>query len=357
MYLPQYHSIAENDEWWGEGYTEWTAVKRAQPLFNGHIQPKVPLDMNYYDLSDTSAKSWKWQAQIANKYDVYGFCVYHYWFKGHQLLQKPLEILLQHPEIDIRYTMCWANETWTRTWYGQKKDILMKQEYGVEEDWDAHFQYLLKFFKDDRYIKINNKPVLNIYRSSDIQDLGKMREFWDRLAKKNGFDGIYVIAANTHSDLETRDDIVDAYYDFEPGYTLKHKLNFFQTFFYASKVLLRRVLNNLFNLRLVEHMIDAQLINKMMKRNIRRSNKPLFPGAFTMWDNTPRVSYRGTIYKNANPETFSNRLKEIHNTINNEELDFVFINAWNEWGEGCYLEPDSIHQYDYLEMIKKVIHE
>ena len=199
--------------------------------------------------------------------------------------------------------------------------------------------------------------MLNIYRSSDIQDLGKMREFWDRLAKKNGFDGIYVIAANTHSDLETRDDIVDAYYDFEPGYTLKHKLNFFQTFFYASKVLLRRVLNNLFNLRLVEHMIDAQLINKMMKRNIRRSNKPLFPGAFTMWDNTPRVSYRGTIYKNANPETFSNRLKEIHNTINNEELDFVFINAWNEWGEGCYLEPDSIHQYDYLEMIKKVIHE
>ena len=135
MYLPQFHEVEENNRWWGAGYTEWTAVKRAKPIYRGHIQPKIPLNENYYDLSDVSARTWKWQSDLARQYGVHGFCVYHYWFKGKQLLQKPLEILLNHPEIDIRYCICWANESWTRTWYGLEKEMLAEQTYGKEKGW------------------------------------------------------------------------------------------------------------------------------------------------------------------------------------------------------------------------------
>ena len=146
MYLPQYHEIEENNKWWEPGYTEWTAVKRAKLLDKAHKQPRVPLNDNYYDLSDETGSVWMWQANLAKEYGVYGFCIYHYWFKGKQLLEKPMEILLLHPEIDINYTICWANETWTKTWYGLETEILMKQEYGEQADWDKHFEYLCRFF-------------------------------------------------------------------------------------------------------------------------------------------------------------------------------------------------------------------
>ena len=353
MYLPQYHEIDENNRWWGKGYTEWTAVKRAKPLFKGHVQPKVPLNNNYYDLSDKTASTWKWQAELAVKYGVYGFCIYYYWSNGKQLLHKPLEILFDHPEIQINYCLCWANESWTRTWYGLEKEILMKQEYGSKEDWEKHFKYLLKFFKDNRYIKVNNKPMLNIYRSSDIEKLDGILDSWNKLAKKNGFDGIYIVASNNNGDLEKRDDLVDAYYNFEPGYTLKHKLSIVKKLYYSINVFIRRMINRVFKFRMVEHVIDAAKLSKIMSKRIDKTKKPVFKGAFTMWDNTPRRSYEGLIYKNTTPELFYQTLKNIGEAQVNEELDYVYVNAWNEWGEGCYLEPDTTNKYQYLEAIKK----
>ena len=246
MYLPQYHEIEENNQWWGKGYTEWTAVKNAKPLYGGHIQPKVPLNNEYYDLSNSDANTWKWQAELANKYGVHGFCVYHYWFTGKKLLHKPLEILLDHPEIPIKYTMCWANETWTKTWYGKEKEILIEQEYGTDHDWIEHFKYMLKFFQDERYIKIKNKPMLNIYRSSDIKDLDKMLECWNTLAKQSGYDGIYIVASNNNGPLETRFNLVDAFYNFEPGYTLKHGLTNLQNYKLKVNVLLQKIYNSIF---------------------------------------------------------------------------------------------------------------
>ena len=354
IYLPQYHEVKENNKWWGKGYTEWTAVKKAKPLFKGHVQPKMPLNNNYYDLSDESAKTWKWQAELANKYGIYGFCIYHYWFKGRQILEKPMEILLKHKEININYSIIWANEDWTRTWYGNSKEILLKQEYGSEQDWEKHFLYLLKYFRDERYIKIDGKPVVNIYRSHHIKDLGKIRSCWNKLAKNNGFSGVYIVAANNHGPIEKRAEFVDAYYNFEPGYTLKHRLSKLKTFKYIISVASRRLYNRLVKgSKVVEHMIDAKWIyDRNYKSNGNIGNR-VFVGSFTNWDNTPRVSYRGIIYKNTTPDNFYHNLKEIQRNINSD--DFVYINSWNEWGEGCYLEPDSIHRFDYLEMIRKII--
>jgi lipopolysaccharide biosynthesis protein len=170
IHLPQYHTIPENDEWWGEGFTEWTNVKKAKPLFEGHHQPHVPLSNNYYDLSENKALCK--QAELAKKYGIDGFCFYHYWFNGKKLLEKPLEQMLERGTPDFPFMLCWANENWTRTWDGMDKHILMKQEYGFEDD-EAHFDYLLPFFKDDRYIKIDGKPVFLVYRTELFPDINR----------------------------------------------------------------------------------------------------------------------------------------------------------------------------------------
>jgi hypothetical protein len=356
MYLPQYHEIKENNEWWGEGYTEWTAVKRGKPLFKGHRQPNIPLNDNYYDLSDENAIAWKWQVELAQEYGIYGFCVYHYWFNGKQLLEKPLEILLHHPEININYSICWANETWTRTWYGNEKEILIKQEYGSEADWEKHFTYLLSFFKDKRYIKIDNKPVLNIYRSGDIECLAEMLDCWNNQAINNGFDGIYIVVANNNGKLEERDNLVDAYYNFEPTYTLKHKLNVPQNLYYSSKILIRRINNRLFKKKLlVTRVINSVKLSKVINKKIEKTNKPVYRGVFTRWDNTPRMNYAGMVCKKASPELFYKNLLNIKETTSGKYSEFIYVNAWNEWGEGCYLEPDTETGYQYLEKIKEIV--
>jgi hypothetical protein len=353
MYLPQYHQINENDLWWGEGYTEWEAVKNAKPLFHNHYQPKVPLDNRYYDLSEKDAKTWKWQAELARYYGVFGFCIYHYWFKDNkQLLEKPMQILLNHKEIDINYCICWANEDWTRTWYGLEKEILISQEYGEIKDWIYHFNYLLPFFKDDRYIKVNNKPVICIHRSSKISVLKDMTNCWNKLAIDNGYNGVYIIVANTGGELETRVDLIDAYYNFEPGYTLNHKIPFINRFILDISIFFRMLYNRLFHKNVIERVVDCKLIYKYMDSSIK-CNKPIFRGTFPMWDNTPRRSYKGLYYKNSSCEAFCQSLLTIKKCINQD--DFVFINAWNEWGEGCYLEPDNLNGHSYLETIKKII--
>lgn len=353
MYLPQYHRLTENDIWWGEGYTEWEAVKNAKPLFKGHEQPRVPLNENYYDLSNEKAETWRWQAKLAKKYGIYGFCIYHYWFgEGKKLLERPMEILLAHSEIDINYCICWANESWTRTWYGLKSEILMEQKYGDVDEWCKHFSYLLPFFNDVRYIKIDNKPVVNLHRSSHIIKLEEMRKCWDKLAKKNGFKGVYIVAANTGGELESRSELVDAYYNFEPGYTLNHKIKPIERIMYGVGIWLKTQHNKIFNKKILERVVDLRKIYRWMNRETTKRNKPVYKGTFPMWDNTPRRSYKGLYYRNASPDLFRHSLEVIKSEIKSDE--FVYINAWNEWGEGCYLEPDEINKFNYLEAISEI---
>lgn len=356
MYLPQFHEIRENNEWWGEGYTEWTAVKKAKPIYDGHNQPRIPMNNNYYDLSDESGAVWKWQAEIAKSYGVYGFCIYHYWFKtGEQLLEKPMEILLNHPEIDLNYCICWANESWARNWYGLKDEILKKQEYGDKEEWISHFNYLLPFFKDVRYIKINNKPVVNIYRSVDIKKLPEMLNTWNELAEKNGFAGIYLISARTVFKNDERSSLFDAYYNFEPGFTFRHKMKKTRQIRYVA----RKKAIQIYNCVNKEKKLLGYLPSKWVyAENIKHeivNGKKCYLGTFPRWDNTPRRQYKGRVYESS-PRLFYENLLAIKNKLHDldRDDDFVYINAWNEWGEGAYLEPDNKEGYAYLDQIKRI---
>lgn len=353
MYLPQYHTFPENDEWWGKGYTEWTAVKSGKPLYPGHIQPRVPLENRYYDLVNEAVSTFSWQAQLAEEYGIYGFSIYHYWFKGKQLMQCPMEILRAHPEIPINYCICWANETWTRTWYGLADQVLMLQEYGTEADWKIHFDYLLGFFTDERYIKINNRPLLQIYRTFDIEVLDKMRKCFDRWAKQAGFDGIYIMSGKTAAQQEERKDLVDGYYYFEPGYSLKHNLTKAQKLYYNAGVLLRSLLNKVLKEKRLERKIPAEWIYRAIEE--REYGEHECPGLIPNWDNTPRRSYKGLVYTGTNPIRFEQVLRSLKEKVRDKEEDFVFINAFNEWGEGAVLEPDEADRYGYLAAVKRVV--
>lgn len=351
LYLPQYHRIPENDKWWGEGYTEWTAVRNAAPLYKGHKEPRIPLNNNYYDLSDETGSVWKWQAALAKKYGVYGFCIYHYWFEGRQLLEKPMEILRDHPEIDINYCICWANETWSRNWYAQERTTLMEQTYGERESWEQHYKYLNTFFKDERYIKINNKPVINIYHSQEIEELPEMIDTWNILAKEEGFEGVFVVSGITGKGWDDRENCIDARYIFEPGYTLKNRMKGIDRYKYLLSVFTRRFLNRCFSAGVVEHKIDTRKIYNYIEKNNLPKN--IFPGTFPQWDNTPRTGTMGLSYINSSPELFKEHLKKLATKY--KDAEYIYINAWNEWGEGAYLEPDEEYGYGYLEAIQKVI--
>ena len=295
MYLPQFHTFPENDEWWGKGYTEWTAVKRAKPLFKGHVQPKVPINGQYYDLVNEGVEILRWQAKLAKQYGIYGFSIYQYWFNGKQLMERPMEILLANKDIDINYCICWANESFTRTWYGLSEQILMKQDYGKEEDWCKHFNYLLKFFKDERYIKIDNKPLLQIYRSFDIDCLGEMLDCFSRLAKENGFDGVYIVSGKTAGIMDERTELIDGYYYFEPGYTLKHDFSKISEFKYNASVAFNSFMNRFRkNKRLERYISGDDILKGIVSRDYMENE---FPGIMPDWDNTPRRDYKGLVYK------------------------------------------------------------
>ncbi|SEW09195.1 glycoside hydrolase family 99-like domain-containing protein [[Clostridium] fimetarium] len=342
MYLPQFHNVEENNLWWGEGFTEWTTVKGSKPLFKEHNQPKVPLDQNYYNLLDK--ETMKWQAELMKQYEVDGICMYHYWFKnGRQILEKPAENLLKWKDIDMPFCFSWANETWARSWSNIREKnvwantfeckeikiengILLEQKYGTEEDWKKHFEYLLPFFQDERYIKVDGKPLFLIYQSSLISCIKEMIEFWRKLSKEAGFPGIYIVGANCNGPAEK---VVDATLYMEPG---------------RSKELFKQQSGN------SVYEIDYETIwNKIL--NTRKPTLKTYLGAFVGYDDTPRRGVEGTVITGTTPQKFAHYLTELmaQNTAWGNEL--VFLNAWNEWGEGMYLEPDQKHEYEYLEAI------
>ena len=191
LHLPQFHEVTENNEWWGQGFTEWTNVKRAKPLFRGHRQPTHPLNGNYYDLSEPG--SLVWQATTARDHCVDGFIFFHYWYTGKLLLEKPVELWRSTPEADLGYALCWANHAWTRAWDGKNHQVLQAQTYGGRDDWENHIQYLLSFFKDPRYILKDNKPVLFLYNPSDIPCVDEMIDYWQQRLIGEGFAGLYVV--------------------------------------------------------------------------------------------------------------------------------------------------------------------
>lgn len=370
LYLPQFHTIPENDEWWGKGFTEWVNVKGAKPLFEGHNQPRVPLNNNYYDLSDV--ETLKWQCKLAKDYGIYGFCMYHYWFNGKLLLEKPMEMLLAHPEIDIKYCISWANHDWTDGWKASDRAprILIAHNFDDEQDWVNHFNYMLPFFKDPRYMRENNKPLMVIYIPNLIRKLDKMLALWTKMAKENGFDGLTYIfqSAASHFDNSWRKDLFDYGVEMNPGYAntfFQERRNsglFPQLIKYSHEIKrklgIKRSLNFLNSKKptQVRRINYDEVWDKVLRLRPAKGKPKMIPCAFTDWDNTPRHKERGYAYNGATVEKFKRYFGQlVENTKKYYDTDMIFVFAWNEWAEGGYLEPDEKYGHGFLEAIQSCL--
>ena len=369
LYLPQFHTIPENDEWWGKGFTEWVNVREARPLFEGHNQPRVPLNNNYYDLSDI--ETLKWQCRIAKEYGIYGFCMYHYWFNGHLLLEKPMEMLLAHPEIDIKYCISWANHDWTDAWKASNRQpkVLIAHNFDDEKDWVDHFNYLLPFFKDPRYMTENNKPLMVIYIPNIIRKLKKMLDVWSQMARDNGFDGLTFIYQSAASSFDNSWDhsLFDYGVEMNPGYVglanRQKNSSFFPKLMKYSHEIKRflHIRRSLLPQKKITEVSKADYDYTWQRILELRpiSNAPkMIPCAFTDWDNTPRHKERGYLFQGVSPDKFKSYFKQlIDNTKNYYDTDMIFVFAWNEWAEGGYLEPDEKNGFAFLEAIKECLSE
>jgi len=367
FYFPQFHAIPENDEWWGKGFTDWDNVKRGTPAFKDHSQPRVPVNNRYYDQS--SLDTIRWQTDLAKQYGVSGFCHYHYWFDGKQLLETPTNLFMQTKDIDFPFCLAWANETWSRRWDGQDHYILQEQTHTPSiEKWKHHFSYLIKAWSDDRAIRIDGKPLFIIYRPAKIQDTGGMFDYWQQEARKYGIDGLYFATMKQsefpdESCLEHYDAVIQ-FQPFEAMYSANfsdrrsHRLNrLAQTLISALPQGLENIL-----FRLRKNMSSPTLIDydATWNRILERPQEPgitTFPGAFVDWDNTARYGRRATIFKGANPERFEYWLSQLVQNVaaDTQRAPLIFLNAWNEWSEGTYLEPDTRYGKQYLEALLRCV--
>ena len=365
FYLPQYHCIPENDEAYGKGFTEWTNTKKAEPLFEGHYQPKIPLNENYYCLEDINVM--KKQVDLAKEYGLYGFCFYHYWFQnGKKLLEKPIENFLKHKEINFPFCLSWANENWSRRWDGGNGEIIARQEYGNRIELKKHILYLKDFFEDPRYIRIDNKPVFLIYRPDLIPNVKKLVRYLRKEAVKLGFDGLTIMAQHPTYYIERENrDIFDYFVEFEPAYI--NKINSFEKKdIYKRR--LERIILNVFGENMVSKIkeIVTTKQHKMLEiHNYDRDwkdilklpvwDKKQIAGAFVDWDNTAR-NKNGLMYEGACPEKFKTYFEKLCKKVDEDYFEkVIFINAWNEWAEGAYLEPDEKYEYAYLQAIKDIL--
>lgn len=347
IYLPQFHETEDNNRWWGKGFTDWETVKNAERYFPGHKAPWHPLNSDFYDLS--KHKTMLRQAELAKQYGIDGFCFYHYYFKnGKKELELPAENLLRWKDVNMPFCFNWASESWIRSWskiegnvwsekYEKVSDdtssgVLVLQDYGREREWKKHFEYLLPFFKDDRYIKIDNKPVFIFYRPIDIKPLKQMSDFWRRLADAAGLEGLYLIGANMNASGSG----LDASIIYEPrkainGLNSKNKARMIgQIRCYDYK-------------EVWEEVLDSEPFYYC---------KTFFTGV-TGYDDTPRRGRNGECMTGNSPEIFREGVEKLLIKSIENENEFVFINAWNEWGEGMYLEPDEQNQFDYLIALRK----
>ncbi len=345
FFLPQFHQIPENDEWWGKGFTEWTNVKAAKPLYKGHIQPKHPLNNNYYNLLDKSTVIW--QTKLLHEAGLDGFIYYHYYFDGKLLLERPVENLLKWKDIKQPFFFCWANHPWQRTWEGSAK-ILMPLNYGGRESWEKHFQYLLPFFKDNRYVKENNKPLFMVFKSS-FKEKKPMFRYFNSRAIDEGFSGICFIESY-HGDISIekynneKSELTSYVYYREPAFSqfgnYKNKSEFYKARYHVSTKLRNRNLIHKPSILNGNELIKWKLQNEPIGENIAH-------GLWFEWDNTPRHKQRGYVITPYEKNLFN----EYMNRINNEK--YLFINAWNEWAEGMILEPTEENGYKYIEWLKE----
>ncbi len=336
FYLPQFHPIPENDEWWGKGFTEWTNVAKARPLYPGHYQPHAPGELGYYDLRLPEVR--EAQAELAAQHGISGFVYYHYWFNGKRLLERPFEEVLASGSPDFPFALCWANEEWTRNWDAQTGTVLMPQEYSDEDDL-AHIRYLVEAFKDERYITIDGRPLMLVYRPQQLPDPQRTFQIWRDEAKKQGIPDLYLCYVESHylppggpqafgmdASVGFRPDFGDPVFSPVDG-TRGH--------------------------RIIDYWSS---VKKEMSRTACLDYKR-FPSVMVGWDNTARRPHGATIFEGASPYLYERWLDWTMRTVANvpEEENYVFVVAWNEWAEGNHLEPDQRYGRAWLEATRTIV--
>jgi len=368
FYFPQFHAIPENDEWWGKGFTDWVNVRKAKPLFPGHYQPRVPLDGNYYDQSRKETLAW--QIDLAKRYGLHGFCHYHYWFDGKQLLETPTNLVMASRELDFPFCLAWANETWSRRWDGRDHHILQEQTHKPDKAiWQRHFDYLLRAWSDDRAIKVDGKPMFLVYRAHRIEKLGEMFDFWRELAHRRGLPGLYFATIKQYEfpvpEVLRHFDAVVQFQPFEalysPDYPVPPVLESSAAVRVARKVLPDKMQDVLRAMRYQllprQTFYDYEEVWRQIMKVEREGGIAAFPGAFVDWDNTARYKKRARIFRGASPERFEYWFRQlVQRTAERPAPEhFIFMNAWNEWAESTYLEPDERHGYRYLEAVQRCL--
>ena len=353
IHLPQFHPTPENDEWWGKGFTEWTNVAKAVPYFPGHRQPRYPADGGYYDLRLTEVH--EAQAKLATEYGIEGFAYYHYWFGGKRLLHKPVDAMLASGKPQFPFCLIWANETWSRRWLGEEAEILIKQEYNHEDD-AAHAKFLSNTFADDRYITIDNRPVFTIYRPGDLPDVARTISIIKETAIRQGIKEPYMVASNSH-DYHQYERFLkmgfDAILNFRP------QLGVLPLAF-SDEYIRDRLIDNIKKhkvfsgkLKVYNYRQALDLMQQIEPADFSR----ILPSVFTGWDNTPRRAEKGIIMVNNHPHIFEEELERVVQKMKRTDghPGIFFINAWNEWAEGNYLEPDTVNGYAFLKAVSNVL--
>ena len=350
FYLPQFHPTPENDEWWGKGFTEWTNVTKARPLFPGHYQPQLPADMGFYDLRLPEAR--QAQAALAREYGIHGFCYYHYWFNGRRILERPFNEVLASGKPDFPFCLCWANENWTRVWDGGEKNVLLEQKYSHEDDL-AHIESLIPAFRDERYIRIDGKPLFLVYRTGLLPNPARTAEIWREAAKRAGLSDLYLVRVESFgNEVDPRTIGFDASVEFAPFGGVMGKLKFSGTFHRLLAKL--GVLSKGF---IENSVIDYDtIVEGMLKRPTPDYKR--FHGVTPAWDNSARRKQSALILDGATPQKYQAWLRTAADrTLRQREGEerLVFINAWNEWAEGNHLEPDLKWGRAYLEATRNAL--
>ena len=344
-YLPQFHRIVSNDYYYGRGFTEWTNTSKTIPMYVGHYQPHIPYDVGYYDLNNPEV--FERQIQLARHYGIYGFSFYYYWFSGKQIMEKPVKYFLSHPELDMNFCLTWANENWTALWDGGNHELIYEQN--LQDDDDRGFiEDIIPFLSDGRYIRINGKSLLIVYRPN-IWQKDRVRRLFDNFRdemNKKGLGDLYIGLCNARGfDEDVNEWGADALIEFPP-----HGV--------GQRTPIIRV-DGYMNPNFVGYIREARdyIYNKSYLS--AHKSKMVFRGAMPSWDNTARKAYKGAnVYKGLTPETFYIWLHDImleSKSIHTEAENIVFVNAWNEWAEGCHLEPDMKYGYANLDAVKRAI--
>lgn len=349
FYLPQFHPIPENDRWWGKGFTEWTNTAKAKPLFRGHHQPNLPADLGFYDLRVPETRAA--QAELAHAHGVEAFCYWHYWFAGERLLERPFREVLRSGEPDFPFCLGWANQTWTGVWYGAPERILKEQTYPGLQDHEAHFYTLLEAFADPRYLTVEGKPFLLVFRPQAIPGCERVVEFWRKLADKAGLKGLHLVGVGS-----------PAWSPEELGFdafTVSLLTQFTHTRHLPSRMRRligsRRLTKALFT-RCNSSPLDVYPYEQMARSFVLNEppGREYYPSILPNWDNTPRSGKQGCVLHGSTPARFQQVVREAVTKVGHlpRERRIVMVQSWNEWAEGNYLEPDLRHGHDYLQALK-----